>query len=109
MAAARSTAARRAPARGAGIRWDRLGRVALLLVLLGVLALYVNPALTYWSTWREAGERRDQVSALREENRELRARRDELRDPRALEREARGLGMVRPGERPFVVEGLPPG
>jgi hypothetical protein len=30
-----------------------------------------------------------------------------LRDPRALEREARRLGMVRQGERAYVIEGLP--
>ena len=30
-----------------------------------------------------------------------------LRDPGALEREARRLGMVRQGERPYVVQGLP--
>ena len=29
-----------------------------------------------------------------------------LRDPGALEREARRLGMVRQGERPYVIEGL---
>ena len=30
-----------------------------------------------------------------------------LRDPGALEREARSLGMVRQGERAYVIEGLP--
>jgi hypothetical protein len=29
-----------------------------------------------------------------------------LRDPRALERAARRLGMVRQGERAYVIEGL---
>ena len=30
-----------------------------------------------------------------------------LRDPGALEHEARHLGMVRQGERAYVIEGLP--
>jgi cell division protein FtsB len=89
------------------IRWDRVGRVALLLVLLGVLALYVNPARSWWSTKQESTQRGAEVSALEAENERLRDRRAELKDPRRLEEEARGLGMVRPGERAFVVEGLP--
>ena len=102
-AAARAS---RLPARDK-IRWDRISRVALLLVLLGVLALYVNPVRSYWSTWRESKQRGTEVTKLEQENRRLTARKNELRDPRALEREARRLGMVRPGERAFVVEGLP--
>jgi cell division protein FtsB len=96
-------AARHAAAR---IRWDRLGRTALLLVLLGVLALYVKPAFNYVTTFKEADRRDAEVAALERENARLKARRAELQDPRALEREARRLGMVKPGERAYVVEGL---
>jgi cell division protein FtsB len=93
--------------RAAGrIRWDRLGRVALLLVLVGVIALYVNPLRSYVSTWSEAKTRRAEVAELQRENTKLRARKSELKNQRALEREARRLGMVRPGERAYVVEGL---
>jgi cell division protein FtsB len=102
-AAARST---RMPAR-AHVRWDRVGRIALLLVLLGVLALYVNPLRSYWSTRQESAQRNSEVADLKRENEKLRARRDQLKDPRVLEAEARRLGMVRPGERAYVVEGLP--
>lgn len=94
---------------GRGIRWDRVGRVGLLIVLVGLLALYVGPARSYWSTLQEAEGRRAEVEALREENRELRARRAALSRQGTLEREARRLGMVRPGDRSFSVEGLPPG
>ena len=90
----------------ARIRWDRLGRVALLLVLVGVIALYVNPLRSYVSTWSEAKHRRAEVAELQRENVKLRARKAELRNKRALEREARRLGMVKPGERAYVVEGL---
>ncbi|HEX2085115.1 MAG TPA: septum formation initiator family protein [Solirubrobacteraceae bacterium] len=89
------------------VRWDRVGRIALLLVLLGVIALYINPARSWWSTKQESAQRASEVAALERENAKLRARRDELKDPRKLEEEARRLGMVRPGERAFIVEGLP--
>lgn len=98
----------RAIAGGArGIRWDRVGRVALLIVLVGVVALYVGPSISFFHTWREAKARRAEVQQLRTENQRLRARRAALNDPRTLEREARRLGLVKPGERPFIVKNLP--
>ena len=92
---------------GRAIRWDRVGRVALLVVLLGVVALYIGPSITFLSTYREAKARRGEVSTLQAENKRLRARREALKNPRTLEREARRLGLVKPGERPFIVKGLP--
>ena len=91
----------------ARIRWDRVGRVALLLVLALILWLYVNPLRAWWSTWHESRAREAALGALRTENASLRARRDELRDPRTLEREARARGMVAKDERAYVVRGLP--
>ncbi len=91
----------------ARIRWDRVGRFALLLVLAAILLLYVSPLASWWSTWRESKARQAEVAALRQENAELRARRDELRDPEALELEARERGMVGRDERAYVVRGLP--
>jgi cell division protein FtsB len=93
----------------AGIRWDRVGRVALLVVLVGLLGLYVGPARSYLSARGEARARSAEVAELRRENRRLRARRAALADPQALEREARRLGMVRPGEKSYVIEHLPRG
>jgi cell division protein FtsB len=89
------------------IRWDRLGRWALIAVLGFVLYLYVGPAASWVSAYREAGRKRAEVDALRAENAMLRERRAELRDPAALEREARRLGMVKAGEKAYVVDGLP--
>ena len=70
------------------------------------LALYVNPALSWFSTLKESKQRDAEVRAARAREQRLHKRRAELRDPKALEREARRLGMVRPGERAYVVEGL---
>src|SRR5215218_6910417 len=97
------------PGGARGIRWDRVSRVALLVVLLGILGLYIGPARSYWSTVQEAKHRRAEVAQLKRENAKLRAKRAALRSTSALEREARRLGMVRTGERAYVVKHLPKG
>jgi cell division protein FtsB len=111
MASSRAAAARRRPPAqplfGAGVRWDRVGRVALLIVLAGVVLLYVGPARSYWETWRESKAKQAELRRLEAEHARLLARRRELREPASLMREARRLGMVRRGERAFVVQGLP--
>ena len=88
------------------IRWDRLGRWALIAVFAFVIYLYVGPAVSWVSAYKEAKIKRQDVAALKAENAQLRARRQELRSAAALEREARRLGMVKAGERAYVVEGV---
>jgi cell division protein FtsB len=88
------------------IRWDRLGRWALIGVFALVLYLYIGPAVRWVQTYREAGRQREQVADLRTENEHLRARKAELTAPGALEREARRLGMVKRGERAYIVKGV---
>ena len=86
------------------IRWDRLGRWALIVVLGLVLYLYIGPALTWVSAYKEAGRKRAELAALKAENQRLLDRRKYLRDPASLEREARRLGMVKAGEKSYVVQ-----
>jgi cell division protein FtsB len=88
------------------IRWDRLGRWALIGVFALVLYLYIGPALSWISTYREAGRQRAQVAELRVENQRLRERKAALTSPGSLEREARRLGMVKKGERAYIIEGI---
>ena len=110
MAAASTT--RRAPARrapAAGIRWDRISRYGLLAVFAGLLFLYVNPLRSYVHTVRDSHTRQAEVARLEREHRVLVARKKALTEPAVIEAEARRLGMVRPGERAFVVRGLPAG
>jgi cell division protein FtsB len=95
--------------RPSGIRWDRVSRVGLLIVLVAILGLYVGPARSYLATRSQAAEKRAVVQKLQRENVRLKNRAKALRDPAALEREARRLGMVRPGELAFLVKGLPRG
>ncbi len=99
-----------APRRSAsGIRWDRVGRVGLLVFLVILLGLYVGPARSYFATRTQAAGQRQAVERLQHEQRRLKARERALQDPSALEREARRMGMVRPGEKAYVVKGLPRG
>lgn len=89
------------------IRWDRVGRVALLFVAALIVYLYIGPTAAWVSTYRESKERRSQLAALQREHDELVRKRDRLRDTETLERLARELGMVRAGEKAYVVSGLP--
>jgi cell division protein FtsB len=93
--------------RRGSIRWDRVGRYALLGTLLVILLLYVSPALHWLEQSRTAGEQHQELRDLTKENRRLKRRVGELRDPQALEREARKLGLVKHGERAYVIENLP--
>jgi cell division protein FtsB len=96
-----------ARATSARIRWDRLGRWALIFVFLLVVYLYLGPARAWVGAYAQAKDKRREVAVLRAEHARLEARVRELRSPAALEREARELGMVKAGERAFVVRGLP--
>jgi cell division protein FtsB len=89
------------------IRWDRVGRWALIAVLGFVLYLYIGPAASWVSAYKEAKRKRSEVAALRTENERLRERRRDLKDPASLEREARRLGMVKAGEKSYVIQDLP--
>ena len=90
------------------IRWDRLGRWVLLFVLVLVVYLYIGPARNWITTYGGGGKKREEVAALQAENARLRARRADLERPSAVEREARRLGMVKAGERAYVIQSLPP-
>lgn len=89
------------------VDWDRLGRIALVLVLFAVLLSYANPVVNLVDAWRDSRAERERFAELARENQELRERKEALSDPDAVEREARRLGMVAPGERPYVIHNLP--
>jgi cell division protein FtsB len=86
------------------IRWDRVGRWALIFVFAFVIYLYIGPARAWVSTYAEAGRKRDEVAELRARNDRLRERKRTLERPAAVELEARKLGMVKAGEKLYVVE-----
>lgn len=91
------------------IRWDRIGRLMLLFVLVALVGLYIRPALSYLETRGQAAAQARDAAALEREHRSLTQRKRALRDPVILEQEARKLGYVKPGERAYVVDDLPKG
>ena len=87
------------------IRWDRVGRWALICVFAFVIYLYIGPARTWVSTYAEAKRKRDDVASLRAAATSGCASAS-ARSTRAgaVELEARKLGMVKAGEKLYVVE-----
>jgi cell division protein FtsB len=90
-----------------GIRWDRVGRVALLATLIVIVLSYLSPARHWLQQSGTASRQKQELTQLTTEKKRLERRLRALRDPGALEREARRLGMVRVGERSYVIENLP--
>ena len=88
------------------IQWDRVGRVALLLVLAAIIASYINPALNFFDAWNDSKAEHSSLAELTQENKELIQRMEAVQGPDAAERAARKLGMNLPGEGAYVIEGL---
>lgn len=89
------------------VRWDRVGRVGLLIVLTVVAGLYIQDALSYLSTRGQAEQQLSIVKHLVRDNKRLERQQQALDNPATIQQRARALGMVRPGERPYVITGLP--
>jgi len=87
------------------VRWERVGRIGLLVVLAVVVGLYVEHTLSYLSTRSQADQQQAIVQSLTRQNAQLQAEQRSLNNPATIIRDARGLGMVRPGERPYVIIG----
>ncbi len=89
------------------MRWDRIGRTALLIVLVVVAGLYVQHIIEYFMARGAANTQHALVHGLARQNAALRAQRASLQQPDTIRHLARELGMVRSGERPYVILGLP--
>ncbi|HEY3184034.1 MAG TPA: septum formation initiator family protein [Gaiellaceae bacterium] len=74
------------------------------LVLVGFL--YWKPMHTYLRTKEELRQRQAEVAALRVQKHRLEVRIRTSSSGEALDREARRLGLVKPGERLFIVKGI---
>lgn len=108
---ARRPAPRRRPAarRGASrVRWDRVGRIALTLVLAAVLYSYLNPAIDFVKTYAATSQAKAEFQEVLHENKRLHHRVQTADDPNVIDRKARAQGMVASGETPVVVRGLTP-
>jgi hypothetical protein len=94
--------ARRSPSR---IKWDRLGRVALTLVLAAILYSYLHPSIAFFQTYSGTTAAKSKRHELLQENRALHKRIQSSKDPLVIAREARAQGMVAEGETPTVIAG----
>ncbi len=91
----------------ARVRWDRLGRVAMLCVLVALVYLYASAGIHMLSTWRQSRRDSSVVASMEREHRLLVHQREALTGAGTLETEARQLGMMKSGEQPYVISGLP--
>jgi cell division protein FtsB len=82
------------------LRW--IGVAVLLVVAVG----YVQPLRAYRQAEDDVAARRAQVERLEQRNERLERQLDEAGTNEFIERSARRLGLVKPGERLFVVTGL---
>jgi cell division protein FtsB len=81
--------------------------VALLVVLGIVAALYVQHAMAYLAVRSQVRRQGAVVRRLERANAALQRQQRQLNDPAWIVLDARRLGMVRPGERSYVIKGLP--
>ena len=81
------------------------------LVALGVVVLlallYYRPVRTYMKTRHTLEARTEQVAALAARKHQLEERLAEIEKGSSLVRGARRLGLVKPGEHLFIVQGIP--
>jgi cell division protein FtsB len=100
---ARSVAAARPRAQARPtIHWQKVGRLALLFTLFVIVLLYIRP-VAHWVQQRStAAHSKADLRALQSEHDRLEARLRQLSGTGAIEREARKMGMVRHGERPYA-------
>ena len=87
------------------MRWDRVSRAAMLFVIGVLLYLYISPVRGLIGDLHEEAARHAQVVAIERTGVALRLQERALLRPSTVE--ARGVGLVRPGEREYVVSGLP--
>jgi cell division protein FtsB len=75
-------------------------------VLAVVLGLYVNQAISYFSVRSQAVAQMSAALSIAHQNRTLLRQQQMLQNPATIQRDARALGMVRQGERPYVITGV---
>ena len=97
---------------GRGPTAARIGRRRLRLLwavaLVGIAVyLYYRPISSYLETRNDLTTRRAEVESLRLVRAELELRLVNSTSVGSLEREARRINYVKPGERLFVVKGIP--
>jgi cell division protein FtsB len=89
------------------VRWERVGRVGLLVVLAVVIGLYADHAISYVTARAQSNHQHAVVARLKRQNAYFEQRQRSLTDLSTILAQARKLGMVRPGEQPYAITGQP--
>jgi len=79
----------------------------MLCVLVALVYLYASAGVHMFSTWRQSHRDDAAVASMEREHRALVRQREALTGAGTLETEARQLGMMKSGEQPYVISGLP--
>ena len=89
------------------IHWDRVGRVALVLVLVAIFVSYVSPALNFFDAWHDSKAEHASLAELRSENAKLHAAaRPRSTAPTPPSAARARSAWSRAGEGAYVVRGL---
>ncbi|MEX1007333.1 MAG: septum formation initiator family protein [Acidimicrobiia bacterium] len=73
------------------------------VVLVGLLFAFVYPTRTFLDQRDDTNRARAQLELLKSESAKLARETKRLKSDAEIERRARGYGLVRPGEQPFVI------
>jgi cell division protein FtsB len=92
--------ARRSRRRSLALRW------LAVIGLAAIAAAYVHPVRAYLSARETVAERKAEIASLERDQKSLEHQIASTRSSAFVEREARKLGLVRPGERLFIVTGV---
>jgi hypothetical protein len=84
------------------VRW--LG----VVVVLGVAFAYIQPIRSFFQAKQDVAHEKAVRTALLHQQASLRHRLDLVESDDFIAREARRIGLVRPGERLFIVKGVEP-
>jgi cell division protein FtsB len=92
---------RRRPSRSAlALRW------LTVAVFVAIAVAYVHPLRAYLEARGDVDRRRGELAQLEGENTGLERKLERAGQREFVEREARKLGLVRPGERLYIVRGV---
>jgi len=85
----------------------RLKLLFIAGILTAVLVGYIGPVQSYIEQRAELSRQQTALAELTAKRDRLQKQNDALNRPEVLEARARDLGLIRPGERAYVIRGLP--
>ncbi|HEX3614916.1 MAG TPA: hypothetical protein VHU61_00135 [Solirubrobacteraceae bacterium] len=87
------------------IGWDRKFRIVMVVVVAMVSYIGLKAGLALYAARTQAVQESSLVSSLQKQHRRLVAEKRALSQQGTIMRDARQLGMVSAGERPYVIVG----